>query len=89
MMVMSQLTLMAAACAMLMAMPMMTAQMHTLTRDTTTSLLPVACVACQHFNVCSMGDYLCRAPKGRHPRLHPGTSARLRHGPRSKTCFLR
>ena len=44
MIVMSQLTLMAAACAILMAMPMMMAQMNTLTRDTFTSLVPVACI---------------------------------------------
>ena len=43
MMVMSQLTLMVAAWAMLMAQPMMIAQTQTLTRDTVISFPPDAC----------------------------------------------
>lgn len=45
MMVMSQFTFMVAAWAMLMAQPMMMAQMQTPTRDTRTSFFPVACIA--------------------------------------------
>jgi len=43
MMVMSQLTLMVAAWAMLMAQPIIIAQMPTLTLDTITSRFPEAC----------------------------------------------
>ena len=43
MIVMSQLTLMEAACAMHMAQPITTAQTHTAILDTRTSCFPVAC----------------------------------------------
>ena len=48
MIVMSQLTLMVAACAMLMAQPMMIAQTQTLIRETLTSFVPDACSHATH-----------------------------------------